>query len=64
MEESSIISPVHSRRMDLVKEKRSNSSNSDFLIRLEENFNLIEYENMTGDAFLTHIFLEEADTTM
>ena len=63
LKDSSIVNPVQSRRMDLLKEKRSNPSHSYFLIRLEEKFNLIVYENMTGDAFLTHIFLEEADVT-
>ena len=60
LDESSIINPVHSRRIELLKEKRLNSSISDFLIRLKK-IKLIEYENMTGDAFLTHIFSEEVD---
>ena len=42
LEESFIINPVHTKIMDPLKEKKPNSSYSDFLIRLEEKFNLIQ----------------------
>ena len=44
--------------------KRNGSSHSDFLMNLEEQFRLEEYEEMTGSAFFTHLFLEQTDRTM
>ena len=64
MTKSSIVNPVHFRRIEFLKEKRNNSSHSDFLVRLEERINLIEFEEMTKESLLCHIFLEESDTEM
>ena len=59
--ESSIVNPLHYRCIVSLKEKRNNSSNSYFLIRLEEKINQIEFENITKESFLTHIYLENND---
>ena len=50
LEESCVRNPVHYRRMDLLRIKREGSSHSDFLMKLEEIFNLVEYDKMTGTA--------------
>ena len=39
-------------------------SHSDFFDILEEKLSLIEFEKLTPDTLLTHIFLQEADATM
>ena len=44
MTESSIVNPVNFKRIEFLKEKRNNSSHIDFLVRLEERINLIEFE--------------------
>ena len=47
MEESLLLCPVHQRRIEFLKEKRNNNSHSDFLRRLEERIDLIEFETLT-----------------
>ena len=64
MDESSISNPVHGRRTVLLSVKRNGASHSDFLMNLEEQFKLVEYEKMTGPAFLTHLFLKQSDGVM
>ena len=39
-------------------------SHSDFFDILEEKLELIEFEKLTLDSLVTHIFLQEADTTL
>ena len=50
--------------MALLRVKRNGASHLDFLMNLEEQFRLVEYDEMTGPAFLTHLFLEQSDQTM
>ena len=64
LKESCIINPIHNQKIDLLREKRAGTSHSGLLMKLEEKFNLVEYDKMTGPAFVTHIFLEEANSTM
>ena len=59
MTKSSIVNPVHFRGIEFLKEKRNNSSHSDFLVRLEEKINLLEFQVMTKESLLCHIFLEK-----
>ena len=63
LEESSGRNPLHQRRIDLLWVKKE-GSHSDFLFTLEEYMSLVEFNNMTKDSFLTHLFLEQADETM
>ena len=51
---------VHARRIQLLKVKK-NSSHSDFLQKLEKTMEVCEWEKMTKDQFLIHIFAESAD---
>ena len=57
LEESSGSNPLHQRRVDLVRVKKK-GSHSDFLFALEEHMSLVEFNNMTKDSFLTHLFFE------
>ena len=63
LEESSGRNPLHQRRIDLLRVKKE-GSHSDFLFTLEEHMSLVEFNDMTKDSFLTHLFLEQADETM
>ena len=53
-----LLCPVHQRRIEFIKEKRNNSSLRDFLQRLEERIELIEFETLTKESLLSPIFLE------
>ena len=63
MDEGALLCPVHQRRIEFLKEKRrrNNSSHTDYLQRLEERIELIEFETLTKKSLLSHIFLEESD---
>ena len=61
--ESAGRNPLHQRRIDLLRVKKE-GSHSDFLFSLEEHMSLVQYNEMTKDSFLTHLFLEQADETM
>ena len=62
MDESALINPVHARRIKFLKERKNNSSHSNFLHRLEERIELIGFETLTKEVLLSHIFLEESDS--
>ena len=64
LDKSAIRNTVHGRKMDLLRVKRRGASHSDFLMKLEEIFRLVEYEKITGPVFLTQLFLEQADGVM
>ena len=61
MDESCLLCPVHQRRIEFLNERRNNSSHSDFLQRLEESIELIEFDTLTKESLVSHIFLEESD---
>ena len=63
-EESSMLCPVHQRRMEFVRERRGNSTYSEFLQRLEERVELIELESLTKQSLVSHIFMEGSDLEM
>ena len=50
--------------MKLLQTKRGSDSHSDFLKRLKENYNVAEFEQMSGDEFIIHLFIREADAQM
>ena len=62
-EESAGRNPVHQRRMQLLRTKKT-GNHSDFLFQLEQSINLIEFENLTRESLLTHLFIEQADEVM
>ena len=61
MDESALLCPVHKRRIEFLEKKRNDSLHTDFLQRLEERIELIEFETLTKESLLSHIFLEESD---
>ena len=63
-EESSLLSPVHQKRLEFLGEKRDNSTHSEFLQRLDERIELIEFETLTKQLLVGHIFMEESDLEM
>ena len=60
-EESSLLCPVHQRRMESLRENRGNSTHSEFLQRWEERIELIEFESLTKQSLVSHIFMEDSD---
>ena len=53
--------PKHTRHMLFLQKKRGSDKHSDFLERLKENYNLAEFEEMSGDELQIHLFIREAD---
>ena len=47
-----------------MKERRNNSSHSEFLQRLEERIELIEFESLTKQSLVSHLFIEDSDYEM
>ena len=64
LEESQLRNPVHNRQIDFLTSKRGGMAHSNFFDILEEKLSLNEFEKMTPDTLLTHIFLQESDPTM
>ena len=64
LEESNLRNPVHNRRIDFLQSKRQGATHSDFWGILEEKLALIDFQNLTGEALGTHIFLQESDAVM
>ena len=63
LEESAGRNPVHQRRIQLLITKKT-GNHSDFLFQLEQAMSLIEFEDLTKESLLTHLFLEQADELM
>ena len=63
-EKSSLLCPVHQRRMEFLRERRGNSTHSELLQRLEERIELIEFESLTKQSLVSHIFMEDSDLEM
>ena len=61
--ESDARNPLHSRRMNLLRVKKT-GSHSDFLFNLEEIGALIDIQSLTLEALIMHLFLEQSDQTM
>ena len=64
LEESEGRNPLHQRCMELLHCKKAAANHSEFLFKMEELVALIEFEKMTEASFITHLFIEQADTTM
>ena len=64
MDESSLLCLVHQGRIEFLKERRNNSSHSEFRQRLEERVELIEFESLTKQSLVSHLFMEDSDYEM
>ena len=64
VDESQLRNPVHGRRIEFMASKRGTMSHSDFFDMLEEKLELIEFDKLTPDSLVTHIFLQESDSVL
>ena len=64
MYKSELRNPIHNRRIVLLHTRRAGMSHSDYFAVLEEKMSLIEYEKMTADTFLIHLFMQECDVKL
>ena len=55
---------VYQKRTELLTVKRNQIKHTEFLIQLENLMSVAEFENMTSDELIIHIFTETADATM
>ena len=56
--------PKHNRRLKMLQIRRGSDSHSDFVVKLIEAGNVIEFEKMTLAEFIIHLFIRDADQTM
>ena len=56
--------PKHTRRMVLLSTKRGEDRHSDFLEKIVEHYSVIEFDTMTGDELVIHLFIRDADQQM
>ena len=63
MEESNERNPLHARRMQMLRIKKS-GSHSDFLYLLEQHSSLIDFLSLTCNSLVMHLFLEQSDAEM
>ena len=56
--------PRHQRRLQLLKAKRSNDTHSDFLYNLESLMSVAEFNEISEDKMIIHLFCGTADQTM
>ena len=54
----------HQRRLQVLKVKRGNERHSDFLYTIENLMSIAEFNTMTLDEMIIHLFAETADNTM
>ena len=64
IDESSLLCPVHQRRIEFLKERRNSSSHLELLQRLEERVELMEFESLRKQSLLSHLFIEDSDYEM
>ena len=57
--------PKHNRRLRFMNEiRRGSDSHSDYMSKLLEASRIIEFEGLTLDELIIHIFIRDADATM
>jgi hypothetical protein len=56
--------PVHQRRIQLMKAKRNQARHTEFIFTLEKLISVAEFEDMTKEQMVIHLFAETADSTM
>ena len=52
--------PKHTRRVKLLQIRRGSDAHSDFMDKLRETGSVIEYDKMSLDEFLIHLFIRDA----
>ena len=50
--------PKHSRRIKLLQIRRGSDAHSDYMSKLRETGSVIEYEKVSLDEFLIHLFIQ------
>ena len=63
-EEGKLRMPQHQRRLQLLKAKRGSEKHSDFLDKLGNLLSVAEFDSMTGDEMVIHLFAECANPKM
>ena len=63
-EEGKLQMPQHQRSIQLLKVKRESEKHSDLLNKLGGLMNVSEFDAMTGDKMVIHLFAECADSQM
>ena len=56
--------PVHQRRLQLLKARRNQTRHTEFIFQLEKLMSVAEFDKMTPDEMIIHLFAETADSTM
>ena len=56
--------PKHICRVKLLQIRRGSDAHSDFMDKLRETGSIIEYDKMSLDEFLIHLFIRDADSQM
>ena len=54
----------HQRCMTLIQTKRGSEKHSDFLEKTSENYSLAECDEMSGNEFQIHLFINSANAHM
>ena len=55
-DEAKLRQPKHTCHMILLNTKRGSDKHSDFLEKIVENYSLVEFEQMTGEELMIHLF--------
>ena len=63
-EEAKRNDPKHTRRVKILQLKRGSDAHSDFAERLRQEGSVIEFEKMSLDEFLIHLFARDSDSQM
>ena len=50
--------------MILLNTKRGSDKHSDILEKIVENYSVVEFEQMTGEELMIHLFIRDADPLM
>ena len=54
----------HKRRLELLKAKKGSEKHIGFLDKLGRLLSVAEFDSITGDEMVIHLFAESADTQM
>ena len=56
--------PLHQRRLDVFNVRKQQDDHSMFLHKLEQSVDMMDFDKMTRDQFVIHLFLGQSDPTM
>ena len=62
--EAKLRQPKHTRRMILLNTKRGSDRHSDLLEKIVEQYSVIDFDKMSGDELIIHLFIRDADPQM